>query len=640
MPMNLTDTYLGPKGYSIFKTELSIAQQHKIRKDLNVKPFVPPNSIQKAVSFSIYRESPKKLYVPRFYGIKQCGPPSYTSISDGDTIHVPFEGTLRDNQINIINAYMKESKKTGCGLLEVPCGRGKCLGYGTPIKMYNGMVIRVENIKDGDVIVGDDFEPRIVYGVRQGQSKMYKIKQSQGITYSVNENHIISLYDSYIQKIIDMTITAYLSHQQRNNTQHLFGIRVFEDDAFILSELHVTPEPFNKYYGFCVDNNHRFLLGDHTVTHNTVMALNIVSLLEKKTLVIVHKEFLMSQWTERIHQFLPTARVGKIQGPIMDVQDKDIVLGMLQSISMKDYPKELFEQFGLTIIDETHHISAEVFSRSLFKIITPYMLGLSATMDRKDGLTKVFKMFLGNVVYKETRSTDDKVNVRCISYTSTDDEFSKTLYNFKGQTHYALMIRKLCEFNHRSEFILKILKDILAETPDQQIMILAHNKSLLKYLYDAIEHRKIASVGYYIGGMKQKALKETETKQVVIATYAMAEEALDIKSLATLIMATPRTSVTQAVGRILRIKHKNPIVVDIVDQHEIFQRQWKKRRQMYIKSNYRITTNTIMTYNNNFDTWDVMYEPGQRAKRCKKQIIQKDRPPLLQGKCLIKIDVE
>ena len=181
------------------------------------------------------------------------------------------------------------------------------------------------------------------------------------------------------------------------------------------------------------------------------------------------------------------------------------------------------------IVHNCHHISAEVFCRSLFKIVTPYMLGLSATMNRKDGLTKVFKMFLGDVVYKEVRETDDKVLVRALQYKHTDPDFSETLYNFKGQTHYALMIRKLCEFNNRSEFILKVLQDLLEEDTERQVMILAHNKSLLKYLYDAVEHRNIASVGYYVGGMKEAALKETESKKVVIATYAMAEEALDIR---------------------------------------------------------------------------------------------------------------
>ena len=87
-------------------------------------------------------------------------------------------------------------------------------------------------------------------------------------------------------------------------------------------------------------------------------------------------------------------------------------------------------------------------------------------------------------------------------------------------------------------------------------MILAINKSLLQYLHDAIEHRNIATVGYYIGGMKEEELKKSEYKKVIIATYAMAEEGLDIKTLTTLLMATPKVDVTQSIGRILRKKEK------------------------------------------------------------------------------------
>ena len=83
----------------------------------------------------------------------------------------------------------------------------------------------------------------------------------------------------------------------------------------------------------------------------------------------------------------------------------NIVIGMLQSLSMKDYPSNIFEDFGLSIFDEVHHVSAEVFSR-IFKVVTKYTLGLSATMKRKDGLTKVIKMFLGDVVYKERENSD------------------------------------------------------------------------------------------------------------------------------------------------------------------------------------------------------------------------------------------
>ena len=68
----------------------------------------------------------------------------------------------------------------------------------------------------------------------------------------------------------------------------------------------------------------------------------------------------------------------------------------------------------------------------------------------------------------------------------------------------------------------------------------------------------------------------------------MAAEALDIKTLTTLILATPKTDVTQAVGRILRVKHEQPLVVDIIDQHGVFMRQWKKRESFYKKNNYKI----------------------------------------------------
>ena len=350
----------------------------------------------------------------------------------------------------------------------------------------------------------------------------------------------------------------------------------------------------------------------------TVLSLNIISRLNKKTFIIVHKEFLMNQWIERIQQFLPKARVGKIQGPIIDIDDKDIVIGMLQSLSMKEYPASTFESFGLTIIDEVHHISSEVFSNSLFKLVTKYMLGLSATMNRKDGTTKVFKMFLGDVIFKGKRDEAREVVVHAIKYEVNDDEFNEVKLDYRGNPAYSTMISKLCEYNRRSEFILKVLSSMLETNPNQQIMVLAHNKNVLKYLHDAIAHRNIATVGYYVGGMKESALKETEGKKVVIATYAMAAEALDIKTLTTLIMATPKTEIEQSVGRILRERHSSPIVVDIIDSHDLFQNQWRKRKTFYKKENYKIIYTSSTKYISDTSKWLTIYTPNSGVlKECK-----------------------
>jgi superfamily II DNA or RNA helicase len=217
----------------------------------------------------------------------------------------------------------------------------------------------------------------------------------------------------------------------------------------------------DDYYGFEIDGNKRFVLGDFTVTHNTSISLYLLSQLKKKTLVIVHKEFLMNQWVERIQQFLPTARIGKIQGQVIDIDGKDIVLCMLQSLVLKEYPSSLFDSFGFTILDEVHHISSETFSNALFKVVTKYMLGLSATMDRKDGTTKIFKMFLGDVIHKVERKDEYAVEVRAVTYKTNDEEFNDTILDFKGQPQISSMISKLCTYNRRTEFIIQTIVDFI-----------------------------------------------------------------------------------------------------------------------------------------------------------------------------------
>ena len=218
--MDEISTYLGPKGFTILKEYLDIDDLNLIRKELTVKPFVPKTSLASPPSFAVYRESKRKIYLPKFYGLENYGEPEANITPDGVNIKVDFAGDLRDYQKPIVKKWLKAAKNKGCGLIEADCGAGK-----------------------------------------------------------------------------------------------------------------------------------------------TCMAIWLISQLKKKTLIIVHKEFLLRQWKERLEQFLPSAKIGRIQGPIIDIEGKDVVIGMLQSLSMKDYEQTLFLDFGFTIIDECHHISAEVFSR-------------------------------------------------------------------------------------------------------------------------------------------------------------------------------------------------------------------------------------------------------------------------------------
>lgn len=367
----------------------------------------------------------------------------------------------------------------------------------------------------------------------------------------------------------------------------------------------------------------------------TVMALKIISLIQKKTLIIVHKEFLMNQWIERIEEFLPGTRVGKIQGPTFDVDDKEIVIGMLQTLYDKEFPLNSFGCFGMTIVDEVHRIGSEQFSKTLFKTVTPYMLGISATVDRKDNLTHVLYMFIGKKIYSEERKDEDPVVVQAIEYKTNDEEFNDVLLDYVGNPKYSSMISKISNYGPRSDFILKVMKTLINQYSESQVMVLCHNRSMLTYFYDSIVYQNFATVGYYVGGMKQKDLQETENKQIVLATYAMAAEALDIKSLSILIMASPKTDITQSVGRILRVKHENPIIVDIIDSHDMYQSQWNRRKQFYKKCNYRIIKSDSNKYNESETEWKILYEPKNNGNTKEKE---EEQEKIGFGKCVIDIN--
>jgi hypothetical protein len=738
-------------------------------------------------AFPVYRENAQKIYIPRFYGITRYGQPSLPcEIERGEIINVEFTKLVRDYQENIINTYINyvrpgDSGNTtaavegGGAILEVPCGQGKCLGKDTPILMYDGTIKMVQDVKIGDVLMGDDCSPRNVLSTTTGREQLYKVHElshmnnnnyettTETTSYIVNESHILSLKEDPQGKIIDINVLDYLE-LLNNGREHLgfrvpitFVERTIELDPFelgywigcnalsstlcspinndfinkynLLENIHIpidykcnarkiqmnvlnglmsSPLYDNnyietcvkpladdilfllrslgyatylqikifdgieyywirwetapsltyrikienmgdgEYYGFEIDGNKRFVLGDFTVTHNTVMALKIISILQKKTLILVHKEFLMNQWIERIQEFIPNASVGKIQGQVIDIKGRDIVIGMIQSIYDKDYPADTFSCFGLTIIDEVHRIGSEQFSKTLLKTITPYMLGISATVDRKDKLTRILYMFIGEKIYSNKTRDDDMVYVRAVEYKSRDPVFNEVEHDFRGNPMYSKMIVKLCEYGPRSDFIVRIIADLLKENPNNQIMILAHNRSLLTYLYDAIHHKNIASAGYYVGGMKPASLLETEGKQIVIATYAMAAEALDIKTLSTLVMVTPKTDIIQSVGRILRMKHAQPIIVDIVDGHDLFKNQWRQRMRYYKKCNYNIQMTDSNQYGGMGEDqingkWKMVFNPKQNTSCVPEPEDHDDEPDdnknkVSIGKCLISLE--
>ncbi len=324
----------------------------------------------------------------------------------------------------------------------------------------------------------------------------------------------------------------------------------------------------------------------------TVLALHIASVLKKKTLVVLHKDFLMTQWADRIRQFLPEANIGKIQQNTIDIEDKEICLAMIQSISMKEYNPKVFEDFGLVIFDECHHTGAEVFSKCLPKVASKYMLGLSATPDRKDGLSKVFEWYIGPIVFKTEKKNEDYVEVQLIPIEFDDEKYNKIETTFKGDACMPRMINNICNYKPRTKIILDIIKT--QSKLNRKILILSDRREHLNYMLEYI-NKHICPCGLYVGGMKPNELRESQEKDCILGTFSMASEGMDIPKLNTIILASPKSDVIQSVGRIFREKacerEFHPLVYDIQDNFSLFSKQNDKRIAFYKKNNFTIFLN-------------------------------------------------
>ena len=374
--------------------------------------------------------------------------------------------------------------------------------------------------------------------------------------------------------------------------------RFYGEDKFGPPREDRRPEPvkiLTKFNGKLRDETHQndalaaALKAGHGVLSlpcgfgKTTVSLAIACKLGYRTMIVVHKEFLANQWRERIQQFCPGASIGIVQ------QDKketecDFVIAMLQSLSLKEYSFSDFDTIGTLIVDEAHHICAKVFSQSLFKMCPKHVFGLSATPTRKDGLTKVLHWFMGPTFFEVERKNQEQVEVFPIEYTCDRFHDPPPCTRF-GKLSLATMITELTEDRQRNIVILQLIKDIVKTT--RQVLVLSDRRHHCEVMHQSFKKTS----GLYMGGMKEADLAESSKKRIIFATFSQAHEGLDIPTLDTVILATPKSDIVQSIGRIMREtkgKKNNPHIYDIFDQWSICHAMYKKRLKVYKQGGFHI----------------------------------------------------
>lgn len=305
----------------------------------------------------------------------------------------------------------------------------------------------------------------------------------------------------------------------------------------------------------------------------TATSLAIASKMKRKTLIIVHKEFLANQWRERIDQFCPGSKIGLIQGETWNVEGCDFVIAMIQTMCSRDFPKDAFKIFGMVIVDEAHHIGAPAFSRAMFRVTPEFTLGLSATPERKDGLTRILYWFLGNVFYSMEQDSSN-IEIKRIDFSHETFRAGPPMNKF-GKVSLAHIVNHLVDIPERNALILKHVNDCIKRK--RKVLVLSDRRSHCEYLQSKIGDDLS---GLYMGGMTPEQHEKASQKQVIVATFTLAYEGLDIPSLDTLFLITPHSDVKQAIGRITRVPGSKE-VFDFVDNWCVLPSMFYRRKKIY-----------------------------------------------------------
>ena len=384
------------------------------------------------------------------------------------------------------------------------------------------------------------------------KSCMYKGKKREGIYY------LISFFGEGLENIPVLLEykKAHKRKQRKNALVNGFKIKPIDD---------------TDYYGFMIDGNHRFLLGDFTVTHNTYTSINIATNIKLKTLIIVNKIVLINQWEQAIETVCPDAKIQKLTSK-SKLEDCDFYI--MNAINVPKMKHNFFKSIGFLIVDEVHLILAETLSKSLQYISPRYSIFLSATAYREDFLNKLFNLYAGpNKIIRKLQRVHTVYKIKT--------NFKPIIeHTANGTVNWGKIIESLSNNYERNEQIIKIVKTF----SDRNILILSKRVEQSRYLFDRLKEE-----GENVQSLIGKEQSFDRECRVLVGITGKCGTGFDFNKLDCLIMAVDVESYfEQNLGRIMRTKEVDPLVFDIVDDNPILDKHFRTRKDVYTEAGGKI----------------------------------------------------
>jgi superfamily II DNA or RNA helicase len=312
----------------------------------------------------------------------------------------------------------------------------------------------------------------------------------------------------------------------------------------------------------------------------TVAALAIAAKLGQKTLIVTHTTNLRNQWEKEVQKAFGI-QAGRIGSGVMDTSSP-IVVGNIQSLYRR--VEDIKHLFGTVILDEMHHVSSPTFTRIIDEMPSRYKIGLTGTLERKDGRHVVFRDYFGHNVLKPPKE----------NYMTPKIDVVKTEIRFLdgSYTPWAERINHLVNTEEYVHTVSMIAAKYAAE--GHNVLVVSDRVAFLKVCHRLVGDNSVCITGDMEFGEREKTMKLIgKSKNILFGTQAIFSEGISLDALSCLVLGTPVNNeplLTQLIGRIIRKvpNKRQPTVVDIHLKGKTAGRQANARMGYYIKQDYKV----------------------------------------------------
>ena len=343
-------------------------------------------------------------------------------------------------------------------------------------------------------------------------------------------------------------------------------VRKQKKDALVTGIKVVPVEEDDNYYGFTLDGNHRFLLGDFTVTHNTAMGIYIATKIKLKTLIVSHRIILINQWKDSIQKFCPTATVQVLTAKSV-MKDCDFYIMNASNVPKHDH--EFYKDIGFMIVDEVHLIMAEGMAKCMQKIVPRYLIGLSATPYREDGLNILLDLYFGK------RKIYRKLFRKHIVYRIKTNFVPTVELSKNGRINWGVILDTQCNDRARNEMIVELVKFF----PKRVFLVLCKRINQGNYLV-----QRLREEGEDVTSLIGKQQEFEQKSRILVGISSKVGTGFDHPRLDALILASDiQAYFIQYLGRCMRTQEGVPLIFDLVDKNPILDKHFRVRRSTYLE---------------------------------------------------------